>query len=938
MQHKLTIQNDWSGAEFIHAISNIPTDTTSLYLTGHFEKRATDELVQVLRSIPPPVTKLNLNTTCLFLKRTYQELIALFDAIPIPVVELDLSGNLFDNPHTLSGILVPLEKHVLNLNLRNTDFQLKKREWLFWELRNFKGMVNLNMQEIPPINAPNKACDDQFKIFLRQVNRDILEINKLIRKYNGASDRIKQIKKLQTIYRFKQNVENTYSDQYISMCPDYVKIIHFHLFEDFQKQFASLGITSLYNVTKLNPRSEFFNKKPLATLEELLADMPPVKAITMCAILESGAGFNKLNLINLFQSYQNFFHPSNNDIQFLGGNNSKNFKIIPKNGAFPYVLKIENRLTIPRTAEVMLRENNLRHVLTPISVERQVTIGAGRNTVTRTLLITQLCPGSISQDLEKHKSDHSRYVSALSIYSQMSEILLKILENGCVFTDLKNDNWLLDADGMLMLADTKTFMFTDSDGQVDLKKNMEQWYDLCSTAYMNPPELDMDSSLDLVSPFDADKAHAYMLGKNLYHYLTRCSWFELIDNHDADIYNFNYSIFKTHYGNALQLLVKGLIKPNPALRMSTKDALNVLNKLQAQNLATDCQRIVNAIQSQAFKGQNTKIFCKLMREEIRTAVNPSQLQIVRQQLNVESNSNQQDAQKYRNECQTLLYEIKNSAHRCYMDTLEYCFEMTRKLRIATFAEFKEFKQELILKNKEFHNARQNQIAQCQLIIADMRLKYANVPDCESYCNWAEEQLNSLLMNKFTAFKRDLNGKCAEFIKMTVVVKRHKDQQMDLQKKQKTLFDNGPKALQVKEALAEHRPWVKSAVIYPNDLRLNENKAAASYHFFKSEMDKRLPVGLNAVAEIPKEFLTVYGEALSVSAAAGFAVGILFGAALAGLIAGTTLIPTFGLGLFFIPIAVGTAAVLGTAFGFLGGLTGIVCWEDEIPAIRPAMIM
>jgi len=75
-------------------------------------------------------------------------------------------------------------------------------------------------------------------------------------------------------------------------------------------------------------------------------------------------------------------------------------------------------------------------------------------TIHRTLIVTELCSGGDLQDhLAAQKTPTERIESALSIYQQMSRLLIDITNDGCAFPDMKNSNWLIDPDGTIPFTD-----------------------------------------------------------------------------------------------------------------------------------------------------------------------------------------------------------------------------------------------------------------------------------------------------------------------------------------------------------------------------------------------------------------------------------------------------------------------------------------------------
>ena len=587
-----------------NALKHLPKSVTALDLSNNeLGNKSADKLIKLIKALGNNLTHLNLARNNLG-HFTTDELIAIFKAMPKSLKMLDLRGTGLETKpaNELANILAQLPVTVT---------------------------IYLPMRHIPKITDTNYALNK----FLGQVNTDINELNGLIDQYNLVTDKPGQIAALQAIDRRKQQMDNKYSDDQISLCANYRKEIHHNLFQELQKQFANLGINSLHNIAKLDDTGKTNFASAPDTLPELIANMAPNTATTLLEILAAGASFDKIALQNLynptepgFADYQTF--RAKNSIEFLGGGNSKNFKIIPKDGSEPFVLKVDNRMGLPKGAEAHLREHSLNDVLTPVAVERQVTGSVNGETVTRTLLVTAFCSGG---DLQKHSEKsvdtQTRLTSAISIYTQMSDILTRITRDGCGFPDMKNSNWLIEQDGTVRMADTKALVFIESDGRLDTQKNLDRWYGFITTKYINPPEF------DTLSAFSADKMHAIMLGKNLYHYLTQCSLHDLYQKHNGAIYNFNYPVFKTPEGAQLASLIKGLIKENPADRMSPSEALVKLQKLQAIHSTAECHTILMDIRNNAdSKDLILSKFCMQMEEKITKAGTKDELAIIKKEL------------------------------------------------------------------------------------------------------------------------------------------------------------------------------------------------------------------------------------------------------------------------------------------------------------------
>lgn len=464
--------------------------------------------------------------------------------------------------------------------------QLKKRIKTLPESP--KPILTAQLQAAPMKLVPQISGMTFLRSFLDAINDDVLELNLLINRYNKTHGTPQKITMLQQIYRKKVQIENTYNDTDVTQCADYRNEIQHNLFVELQKQFVSLGVMSMEGVVKQAPVTQNQPVLQAHTLSEILANMSPEKATKMLEVLAraDASAFEKLYDSNEpgYEEYLIFL--KTHAVTFLGGGNSKNFKITPGDGSPPFVLKVDNRMGMSKSAEAHLREHSLKEVFTSVGVERQVT---GRIPVkvkhnnqsnlvdklaTRTLLVTEFCSGG---DIQSHSKVHgfdekARLNAALDIYQQMGTILSGITRDGCAFPDMKNSNWLVNDKGLLRLADTKSFVFIEENGDFDYKKNKKRWCRFITSPHMDVPELQYEQ-------FSANNMHAMLLGKNLYQYLTGCKSKYLEKQFDSETYDFSASIFDTSEGRELELLIKNLITPEPAGRLAINDAVSDLRRI-----------------------------------------------------------------------------------------------------------------------------------------------------------------------------------------------------------------------------------------------------------------------------------------------------------------------------------------------------------------------
>ncbi len=416
--------------------------------------------------------------------------------------------------------------------------------------------------------------------FLTLLNADINELNRLIEQYNQPDKALNRLDNLTKISKKKKEIEDKYPSNLLSQFPDYQSQIQGTLFSQLQSHFKDVGVLSflldVYSDGTANPN------QPVGTLTELLANMAPEKISNLMKHLSSKPAPNALkNPYRRDESGYPAFQTliDTHAFSFLGGGNSSNYKIINRATLEVVVLKVEGRLGQPRDTEAKLRAGVLQNILTPVAVERHATfLDASGDPVAKTLIVTNYCTGGDLYHHSHHQLDANvRLASTLDIYSQMATVLNTLGAAGYLFSDMKNPNWLLTQDGKLHIADAKAFL--PIRGGVYNPQNVEnKWYYFIHTNCMNPSEFGSPQ-------FSADKAHAYMLGFNMYGYLIQATQTALnhlkADALKADTSaSFSHAIFSSEEGLALKILINNLIQSDPSSRPSVHEALTELVRIQ----------------------------------------------------------------------------------------------------------------------------------------------------------------------------------------------------------------------------------------------------------------------------------------------------------------------------------------------------------------------
>ncbi|WP_428411929.1 hypothetical protein [Legionella sp.] len=412
------------------------------------------------------------------------------------------------------------------------------------------------MLEIKTCNAssfPKNAVDNL-----------ITAINASIKHYNGAPTLEKKLDHLQNIKTKLQEFNYKYPMTMFEKATDF-RLVQENLFKEIKYQYASLGQTSLLNTT---------TEQPL--LNEVIANMSPEKANKLLSILNKGRN-SKLGseLKTLYDATDNskeaqdfMVFLNTHQLSFLGGGNSQNFKVTRLADGYEAVLKVDNRLNMPREVEAQLR-HSIPEVFAPIHTERMVFYADSNSKaiIGRTLQVTEFYSDGNLID-QRPITLHQIEQNTAKIFTQMSSTFLKIEQAGCAFPDAKMTNWLIDDNGNVRLADTKSFLFTNA-GQITRTDRREpyKYYGLTSTQGFIPPEFSS-------ATFDASKTHSYLLGKNLYLYTTGE---EYVDEDNGADFEFDYEFFqKSRFGTDYRQLIEGLAQPDPKSRMPVNEALTRL--------------------------------------------------------------------------------------------------------------------------------------------------------------------------------------------------------------------------------------------------------------------------------------------------------------------------------------------------------------------------
>ena len=578
------------------------------------------------------------------------------------------------------------------------------------------------------IKEPDSITDEKLKQFYADVAIGFMELNRLIENYNCEENYHKKRLFLYQIYQAQKALSRRFPQKIIASCPEYQQVIYHKLFKEIKNEFTALDISSLQEHTLEAQLVSISSNFDPTSLPELLANMPPEKVDSLLKILFDGANFNRAELIELYLSHEEGYEDfqmflRTHTIMSLGGGNSHNFKITDMRNRQSLVLKIDFREKYPRHADIYLRKRSLEKVCTPIWAERDASfINQKNQLITRSLLVTDYCQGS---DLESH-AQLSRPINelislALNIYLQMASLLRNIIRDGCAFTDMKNSNWLIDK-GVLKLADTKSFLFIDKSGLLDMTIPENYWfYGITGTVDLIPPELNCRRP----SPSSADKAHTFMFGKNLYQFLTKAPDLDDVIGNKTD---FSAPVFLTPSGALLKALIEKLTQEDSTQRPSMDEVINELNQIKVTHeffLNLEHYKLYISQFKQYRRGFNDLEIDKAIKtalEYLGQIKNANDLPLLEQRLNVMKDTICENMQfgELKNACVSLLKKIKTFQFgKADLEMAQFRENNLRDIGNATTIE--ELKQiKLQLKNHVTQMARHPVIKELHDIITKFR--------------------------------------------------------------------------------------------------------------------------------------------------------------------------------------------------------------------------
>lgn len=364
---------------------------------------------------------------------------------------------------------------------------------------------------------------------------------------------------LEEIKRLVVEMENNLSPYFSGFHPEYQRNIRWDLFNSLQAAEQSL-----------RPKRYLPNFQS-PSLSDIIKNMSPDKAQRFVDLLSQTSSNNpgfrrrlKKNLEELYletddseqaRNFRNFLR--GHDFSFLGGGNSKNFKVTSRMG-FSEVLMVEETLGESKSAAVAFLSKPEGKLLTNRTVERPV----GK----KTLVVTECCRESLDHLMasENPSIEDLQRKSAIW-FRQMAKAMIDIEKAGFFFPDAKSSNWLIDFNEKLRVSDRKSFKSSPG-GIYERRSQVLDRGAIIRTDGYTPPEYNTSNSISV------DKAHAYILGCNLLKSLTGYGLNTFVNYQESWVELSHFSAFQGEIGLEYLKLIKSLLNPDPMQRISVHEA------------------------------------------------------------------------------------------------------------------------------------------------------------------------------------------------------------------------------------------------------------------------------------------------------------------------------------------------------------------------------
>ncbi|MDP3560071.1 MAG: hypothetical protein Q8R79_06985 [Legionellaceae bacterium] len=479
------------------------------------------------------------------------------------------------------------------------------------------------MDEIT-VQKAGRRSNSELDLEMSALSGDIKVLNARISDYNtvskqSPSDPQQTWIALHDIHAAQQAIEQKYSEEIKNNYTTYGAQVYGKLFADLKAGYLALG-KQAFTDQPLPEKSITVEPRPPASFSEILAKMDPDKVNTLFQIL-SKKKFSRDSIRKLYKQQDSpeaqelGVFLKTHSISFLGGGNSRNFKIKDNKTGKAEVLKVENKfLDTKRIDEHNLRAGALQGVLTQVSAPRRAQFsrrdkGGTSIRTYGTVCVTEYCPlGDLESQSKKRRKNSEKIASAVQIYSQMAQILRDTEKSGYFFPDMKNANWLQGEDGKLRISDGKSLIAKDKG--VRSEKSYEAGlisFPAGAGLLLKTEYISANYMSGQIERMYEDKSHLHMLGKNLYQYLTGCSLEKLGAFKNDDSY-FKAKVFQSEDGKALRKLITGMVSGSLTLE-----------KAQTELEKISLQKDLKALEKFKFGAEDTEMATFLSRMQSRLA-------------------------------------------------------------------------------------------------------------------------------------------------------------------------------------------------------------------------------------------------------------------------------------------------------------------------------
>lgn len=323
------------------------------------------------------------------------------------------------------------------------------------------------------------------------------------------------------------------------------------------------------------------------TLGELISKMSSEKIDLLFTKLKEGSRGTSLKALNDIYDkedqspeavrFLNFLQ--HNSIRVLSEGNCINILCESETGN-QSVLKLDVRMGRSKSAEFTLRKQAPEY-LAKIHAERYVKSPFSNGVVN---VIDFFENGSLFGFREKQQDEALSQTG--EIFCNMAKALTNMQEQGIIFFDAKLDNWLIDEQGKICIADSKSFSFLvdgcfyygdkgHNRGLVDYAEDI-----IKTPGFDFPERLKGDG-------YKAEPVHAYLLGKNLYYFLAgknmivegKLKFKGEITDIQGKQHTIEPEVFNGIPGKLYKSLISALTKTNPDERISLKKAIYLLKAI-----------------------------------------------------------------------------------------------------------------------------------------------------------------------------------------------------------------------------------------------------------------------------------------------------------------------------------------------------------------------